>query len=107
MRWAGYRDEENTWEPRKHLEGTEAMENWEKLSLERREELSRLCLHTCAQAAEPDVAVNEGSQGARPSAEDIARRVMECKLRTVSLGALYWCIADSYNRSRSPSASCR
>ena len=91
VRWAGYHDDENTWEPRKHLENTEALENWEKLSLQRREELSRLYLDAGTKAAEPvnepDVAVDEGLRSAQPSPRDRARRMMECKQRTVSPGA--------------------
>ena len=45
VRWAGYRDDENTWEPRKHLENTEALENWEKLTSARHEKLSRRSLN--------------------------------------------------------------
>ena len=110
VRWEGYRDDENTWEPRKHLEKTEALENWEKLTLERREELSLRYLNTAAQPEErvnePDVVVDEGLQGAKPSAKDIARRMMECKLRTVSVGAFFSCIPDSIKCSRALSTSC-
>lgn len=92
VRWAGYRNNENTWEPRKHLEKTQVLANWEKLAPERREALSRRHLDAGAQPAEPanpqHVVVDEGLQGAGPSLRDIERRKSECKVRTVRNTAL-------------------
>ncbi|EPT01867.1 hypothetical protein FOMPIDRAFT_1161088 [Fomitopsis schrenkii] len=99
VKWAGFRDDENTWEPRKHVENTEALENWEKLTPERREELSQRCLDAGAQPEGPRSprygVVDEGLGGAQPSPRDRERRMMECKLRT---GTFYFMAVEVLQR---------
>ena len=81
LKWVGYGDDENTWEPERHLRGRDVLVKWTQLSKKRREELSLPFLDSM----NSDLRAG-GQSGAKAAQEKpTAKTMMECKQRTVRL----------------------
>ena len=83
VKWVGYGDEENTWEPERHLRGRDVLAKWRELSAEERKELSKPFLDGL------DGDARASGQSGANAAQDKPRTktMMECKQRTVCLSA--------------------